>query len=59
MGFQELLVVLAIGLLLFGSKRLPDLAHSLGQSVQLFRQALEEPPLTSRERSRDHGPSHR
>lgn len=42
MGMQELLVILAIGLLLFGSKRLPELATSLGESVHHFRRALDQ-----------------
>lgn len=42
MGMQELLVILAIGLLLFGSKRLPELAASLGESVHRFRHALDQ-----------------
>ena len=44
LGWSEVIVVLAIGLLLFGS-RLPDLARSLGKSmVELKRgmQGLEE-----------------
>lgn len=42
MGMQELLVIFAIGLLLFGSKRLPELAKSLGESVHIFRRALDQ-----------------
>lgn len=41
MGMQELLVILAISLLLFGSKRLPEIATSLGESVHRFRRALD------------------
>lgn len=47
MGMQELLVIFAIGLLLFGSKRLPELATSLGESVHRFRRALDHPESPS------------
>jgi sec-independent protein translocase protein TatA len=33
LGYQELLLILVIVLILFGAQRLPDLAKSLGSSV--------------------------
>jgi sec-independent protein translocase protein TatA len=39
---QELLVVLLIVLLVFGAKKLPDLARSLGASAKEFRKGVEE-----------------
>jgi len=38
-GWQELLIIFVILLLLFGATRLPALSKSLGQSVRGFRQA--------------------
>ena len=38
-GMTELLVILAIGLLVLGPKRLPDLARSLGRGLAEFRRA--------------------
>ena len=38
----ELLIILAILLLLFGAKKLPELAKSLGKSSKEFKSALEE-----------------
>ena len=35
----ELLIILFIVLLLFGARRLPDLAESIGQSLKKFRKA--------------------
>lgn len=42
MGMQELLVILVVGLLLFGSNRLPAVAKQLGESARLFRRALDQ-----------------
>jgi len=50
LGFQELLVVLCICLLLFGASRLPALGGSLGRAIREFGKAVrelggpEEPP---------------
>ena len=41
-GFQELLIVLVIVLLLFGAKRVPELARSLGRSLREFKRGREE-----------------
>jgi Tat protein translocase TatB subunit len=38
-GMTELLVILVIGLLVLGPKRLPDLARSLGRGLAEFRRA--------------------
>ncbi len=41
-GPPELIIVLAIVLLLFGSTKLPKLARSLGQAQKEFKQGLSE-----------------
>ncbi len=41
-GWGELLVVLLVILLLFGARRLPDLARSLGKSLSEFKKGREE-----------------
>ena len=42
LGMQELLVILAIVMLLFGGKRLPELGQGLGKAIRGFKQAEEE-----------------
>ena len=42
MRTTELLIILAVLLLLFGAKRLPELAKSLGKSTREFKTGLEE-----------------
>jgi sec-independent protein translocase protein TatA len=39
---QELLIVLLIVLLVFGARKLPDLARSLGASAKEFRKGVSE-----------------
>ena len=41
-GPVELLVVLAIVLVLFGAKKLPELARGIGKSVTSFKSGLSE-----------------
>ena len=41
-GMPELLVVLVIGLLVLGPKRLPEIARSLGRGMSEFRRASTE-----------------
>jgi sec-independent protein translocase protein TatA len=38
----ELLIILFIVLLLFGARRLPDLAESVGRSIRRLRKASSE-----------------
>ncbi|HEX9653293.1 MAG TPA: twin-arginine translocase TatA/TatE family subunit [bacterium] len=41
-GMQELLVIFLIVLLLFGSKRLPELARGLGKGISEFKKAAND-----------------
>ena len=40
-GFEWVLIILAI-LLLFGAKRIPELARGIGQGIQEFRKASDD-----------------
>jgi sec-independent protein translocase protein TatA len=42
LGYQELLIILVIVLILFGANRLPELARSLGSSVKEFKKGVTE-----------------
>ena len=42
-GYPELILILFIVLLLFGGKKLPELARSLGTAVQEFTKASKQP----------------
>jgi len=41
-GFPETVVILAIVFLIFGTKKLPDLARGLGQAIRGFKEAVGE-----------------
>lgn len=40
-GMREILVILLIVLILFGAKRIPELARSLGKGVNEFKGGLK------------------
>ena len=48
-GPVELLIVLAVVLLLFGSKKLPELAKGMGQAAKEFRSGLHDETTTTAE----------
>ncbi len=41
-GHWEILIILLVVLLLFGAKRLPGMAKSVGQSVREFRRGIRD-----------------
>ena len=42
-GWQEILLILVVVLVLFGSKKLPEIGSGLGRALQNFRRATQEP----------------
>ena len=53
LGFQELLVIFIIALLVFGPKKLPELGKSLGKGLREFKRATNELKSTFDEQVRD------
>ena len=43
LGTQEILLILVLGLVVFGAKRLPEIGSGLGRAIRSFRGALSEP----------------
>ncbi|MBI5639510.1 MAG: twin-arginine translocase TatA/TatE family subunit [Nitrospirae bacterium] len=42
LGLQELIIVLVIVMVLFGAKRLPELADGMGKAIRNFKKASIE-----------------
>jgi sec-independent protein translocase protein TatA len=40
-GVQELLIILVIAVLLFGGKKLPEVAKELGEGIKNFKNAMK------------------
>lgn len=41
LGMQELLIILLIALIIFGGKKIPELAKGLGQGIREFKTSLK------------------
>jgi sec-independent protein translocase protein TatA len=50
LGWQELVIVLVIIMIIFGAGKLPEIAKSLGQGVKEFREEAQAPvvPATAK-----------
>jgi len=42
LGFQELIIIFLIVLLLFGAKKIPDIAAGLGRGIRDFKRAMKD-----------------
>ena len=42
LGPREIVILLVVVLVLFGAKRLPDSARSLGKSMRIFKSEMKE-----------------
>lgn len=65
LGFGEILVILVIVLLLFGAKRIPEIAGSMGKGIREFKKSVSDvqnsvasdvPPREERDRIRSAPP---
>jgi len=59
-GWPELMLIIIVALFLFGPKKLPELARTVGQAVREYRRVIEAPlstpppvPVTREERIRE------
>lgn len=43
-GMPELMVILAVAVLLFGGKKIPEVAKGLGEGIRNFKQAMKGDP---------------
>ena len=42
LGFPELLIIMVVILLLFGAKRIPEIAGSMGKGIKEFRKNIND-----------------
>lgn len=42
-GMQELLLILVVGLVIFGYKKLPEIGSGMGRAIKNFKKATSEP----------------
>jgi sec-independent protein translocase protein TatA len=57
MGSTELIIILGILVLLFGAKRIPDLAKGLGKGIKEFKNASSDANKEIESATREEGPS--
>lgn len=55
-GFREILVILLILVILFGARRIPELARSLGKGINEFKGGLKGEPPADGEKKKPEDP---
>ena len=58
-GFQEILIIAFIVLLLFGGKKIPELMKGLGKGISSFKQGIKEVETDINEAVKDKEPKER
>lgn len=53
LGWQELIIILGIALVLFGPSKLPELGKSLGQAISSFREGTSKVSEKAKEELND------
>jgi sec-independent protein translocase protein TatA len=54
---MHLLVILAVGVLLFGPKKIPELGKGLGEGIRGFKDALKNATESASDRTPEHTPA--
>ncbi len=52
-GTPELIIILLVLLLLFGAKRIPEIARSIGRSLNQFKKGLKDTEIDPSDESGD------
>ncbi len=52
-GMPELLVILGVAVLLFGGKKIPEVAKGLGEGIRNFKAAMKSEPEKDVEKAID------
>ena len=42
LGFSEIMIIMFVGFLLFGAKRLPEIGASIGKGIREFKRSLSD-----------------
>lgn len=42
LGYTEVILILAVGMILFGAKKIPELARGLGSGIKEFKKATRD-----------------
>jgi sec-independent protein translocase protein TatA len=50
-GMPELMVILGVAVLMFGGKKIPEVAKGIGEGIRNFKTALKEEPATKVEKA--------
>jgi sec-independent protein translocase protein TatA len=52
-GFTELILIFVIVLLIFGGRKIPELAKGLGEGIRSFRESLAGPGTQGHDEKKD------
>lgn len=53
LGFEELIVILLILLLLFGAKKLPEIARSIGEGAREMKKGFKDESNSDKSETKD------
>ncbi len=50
LGTPEIILILVVAVILFGGKKIPEMAKGLGEGIRNFKQSVKEEPKTPEEK---------